>query len=66
MKGPYAKDLVKLISTIDFFYPAIHDPYMQGRIAAANTISDVYAMGIDRIDHLLMVLGVSREMNEDE
>ena len=66
MKGPYAQDLVKLISSIDFFYPAIEDPYMQGRIAAANTISDVYAMGIDRIDHLLMVLGVSLMMNEKE
>jgi len=34
-----------LISTTDFFMPIIDDPYQFGRIAAANAISDVYAMG---------------------
>jgi selenide, water dikinase len=34
-----------LISTIDFFTPVVDDPYAFGRIAAANAISDVYAMG---------------------
>ena len=39
---------------------------MQGRIACCNTLSDVYAMGIDRVDHMLMILGVSREMKEED
>ncbi|MBC7850301.1 MAG: selenide, water dikinase SelD [Chitinophagaceae bacterium] len=34
-----------LISTTDFFMPVVDDPYEFGRIAAANAISDVYAMG---------------------
>src|SRR5258705_2096561 len=34
-----------LISTTDFFMPIVDDPFEFGRIAAANSISDVYAMG---------------------
>lgn len=34
-----------IISTTDFFMPIVDDPYQFGRIAAANAISDVYAMG---------------------
>ena len=34
-----------LISTTDFFMPIVDDPFSFGRIAAANAISDVYAMG---------------------
>ncbi len=34
-----------IISTTDFFMPIVDDPYMFGKIAAANAISDVYAMG---------------------
>jgi selenide,water dikinase len=34
-----------LISTTDFFMPVVDDPYDFGRIASANAISDVYAMG---------------------
>lgn len=35
-----------LVSTTDFFYPLVKDPYRQGRIAACNVLSDIYAMGI--------------------
>lgn len=34
-----------LVQTIDFFAPLVDDPYTYGRIAAANSLSDVYAMG---------------------
>lgn len=34
-----------LLSTIDFFSPLINDPYYFGAIAAANSLSDIYAMG---------------------
>ena len=34
-----------LIQTVDFFTPMVDDPYGFGRIAAANALSDVYAMG---------------------
>ena len=38
-------DDVALIQTVDFFTPVVDDPYMFGQIAAANSLSDVYAMG---------------------
>jgi selenide,water dikinase len=38
-------DDLALVSTADFFTPIVDDPYDFGRIAAANALSDVYAMG---------------------
>ena len=38
-------DEVALIQTLDFFTPIVNDPYLFGCIAAANALSDVYAMG---------------------
>jgi selenide,water dikinase len=34
-----------LINTVDFFPPMVDDPYLFGQIAAANALSDIYAMG---------------------
>jgi selenide, water dikinase len=34
-----------LVLTVDFFTPIVDDPYLYGEIAAANSLSDVYAMG---------------------
>ena len=34
-----------MIQTVDFFTPVVDDPYLFGQIAAANALSDVYAMG---------------------
>lgn len=38
-------DEIAMIQTLDFFTPMVDDPYIFGQIAAANSISDVYAMG---------------------
>ena len=38
-------DDIAMIQTVDFFTPIVDDPYMFGQIAAANSLSDVYAMG---------------------
>ena len=38
-------DSTALIQTLDFFPPIVDDPYLFGQIAAANSLSDVYAMG---------------------
>jgi selenide,water dikinase len=36
---------VALVQTVDYFAPIVDDPYLYGQIAAANSLSDVYAMG---------------------
>ncbi len=38
-------DEIAMIQTVDFFTPVVDDPYTFGQIAAANSLSDVYAMG---------------------
>ena len=44
-----------LVQTVDFFTPIVDDPYDWGRIAAANALSDVYAMGADPLTALQLV-----------
>ncbi len=41
------RDDLAIIQTVDFFSPIVDDPYSFGQIAAANSLSDVYAMGGD-------------------
>ena len=53
-----------LIQTVDFFPPIVDDPYLFGQIAAANAISDIYAMGGEpRL--ALNVLCVTEGMEEE-
>jgi selenide,water dikinase len=48
-------DDVALVQTVDFFTPIVDDPYAFGRIAAANALSDVYAMGATPVSALNLV-----------
>ena len=49
-----APDLA-IVQTVDFFTPVVDDPYMWGRIAAANSLSDIYAMGARPVTALNLV-----------
>lgn len=52
-----------MIQTVDFFTPIVDDPYMFGAIAAANSLSDVYAMG-GRPVAALNVVGFPRKSED--
>src|SRR4051794_41167438 len=55
-----------IVSTTDFFFPLVEDPYVQGRIACCNVLSDMYAMGVDEVDNVLMLLAASIDMPEPD
>ena len=46
-----------MIQTVDFFTPVVDDPYLFGQIAAANALSDVYAMGGTPLIELYLMYG---------
>jgi len=48
-------DDIALVQTVDFFAPIVDDPYTFGRVAAANALSDVYAMGGEPLTALNIV-----------
>jgi selenide, water dikinase len=48
-------DILALVQTVDFFTPIVDDPYTYGAIAAANALSDIYAMGARPISALAIV-----------
>lgn len=53
-----------LVQTVDFFTPIVDDPYAWGAIAAANSMSDVHAMGAQPLLALNLV-GWPRELDAD-
>jgi len=53
-----------MISTMDYFYPSVDDPFVQGQIGACNVLSDMYAMGVYNIDSVLMILASSLEIQD--
>jgi selenide,water dikinase len=52
-----------IVETVDFFPPVVDDPWTWGAVAAANAMSDVYAMGGDVL-FALAVAGFPREMSK--
>ncbi len=56
---------VALISTVDFITPPVDDPYWFGQIAAANSLSDVYAMGGKPLTALSLVMFPSTKLDMD-
>ena len=48
-------DDLAIVLTVDFFPPIVDDPFIFGQIAAANSLSDIYAMGAKPIAALNIV-----------
>ena len=53
---------IALISTVDYITPPVDDPYWFGQIAAANSLSDVYAMGGRPLTALNLVMFPSKKL----
>lgn len=56
-------DEIALISTVDYITPPVNDPYWFGQIAAANSLSDVYAMGGKPLTALNLVMFPSKKLD---
>jgi selenide,water dikinase len=58
-------DELAVVTTVDFFTPVVDDPYDFGRVAAANALSDVYAMGATPITALNLVAWSLEQLGRD-
>jgi selenide,water dikinase len=56
-------DELAMINTVDFITPPVDDPYWFGQIAAANSISDVYAMGGKPLTALNLVMFPTQDLD---
>jgi len=56
-------DEIAMINTVDFITPPVDDPYWFGLISAANSISDIYAMGGKPITALNVVMFPSKQLD---
>uniref|UniRef100_A0A182QDZ5 PurM-like C-terminal domain-containing protein n=1 Tax=Anopheles farauti TaxID=69004 RepID=A0A182QDZ5_9DIPT len=55
-----------LVQSVDFFYPLIDDPVALGRIALANVVSDVFAVGATEIDQIKLIVTAPTEFTDKE
>lgn len=58
-------DATAIVTTADFITPPVNDPYLYGQIAAANAISDIYAMGGRPITCLNLVAFPSAKLDNE-
>lgn len=57
---------LNLIETVDFFYPLVDDPFLMGKIAFANVVSDLCSIGVTQIDHVNILISSPTEFSEEE
>ncbi len=58
-------DELALVTTADFITPPVNDPYIYGQIAAANAISDVYAMGGRPVTCLNLICFPTKKLEQE-
>lgn len=58
-------DDIAIVQSVDFFTPIVDDPYEFGQIAAANSLSDLYAMGARPLTAMNIVCFPSKEVSKD-
>ncbi len=59
------RDDLAIVQSVDFFTPIVDDPYDFGRIAAANALSDIYAMGARPITAMNLVAWSVQELGAE-
>jgi len=55
-----------MLQSMDFALPVVDDPYLQGRIACAHVLNNLYATGADVVDHVGLLFAVPLRMTEKE
>ncbi|KAL7669484.1 hypothetical protein ACOME3_010139 [Neoechinorhynchus agilis] len=55
-----------MLQSMKMMYPLIDDPYTMGYIACSASLNGLYAMGVSKVDNILMLLGMSTEMTSIE
>ena len=63
---PLKNTNLSLIETTNTVYMLVDDPYVMGKIACSNVLSNLYALGITRCDNMLMMLNISYKMTDKE
>ena len=56
------RDGLVIAKTVDVFTPIVDDPYLQGKISACNSTSDIYAMGLLDIVGVLAIVGIPEKL----
>jgi selenide,water dikinase len=60
-----SKDLF-LVQSVDYFYPLIDDPFLMGKIAFANVVSDIYSTGVTQVEELKIIINIPEEFTDEE
>lgn len=63
---PISNSSLSLIETTNYVYMLVDDPYVMGKIACSNILSNLYALGVTKCDIMLMNLNVSYKLTDKE
>ncbi len=58
-------DRIAVLNTLDFFTPVVDEPEIQGRIAASNVTSDIYALAVTNIVSVLSIMAFPENMPDE-